>query len=428
MIHHWKVVLIKENRVTREWGSWSTSLKIGAHPKSDVVMPPPFPEKLVMIDGSGAWACLQEDGTVRNGVSGNRDETYRFHWAGHTIEVVEDTPLRSTLWDKARSRMHLALKMGWREPGEGQGKVRAGAMAIFLVVGILAMVGMVVLGSKPRPKDDQLPDVVLELVQEKPPEEEKKEEKPEPKEDAGGASDQKPTNPNEGGSTETRTVAWPPSSPSSVMKESVMDKLMTASDGLMGEDVDPNEANLIDVILAGGGGSMKKGERGGHGAGGDGDRMGGVGGIGLGTGGRAGFGTGNGGTRQGKMALGAGGNGNGVATRGRVSPPKPSDVELGGEAGSRSPESILRVIRQHIGGFRYTYEKYLRDNPNLGGKISLKFTIAPSGDIIQISIVSSNTGNGTLDDEIKDKARRMKFDQIEKGNVTVTYAFVLDKQ
>ncbi|MEK7395182.1 MAG: AgmX/PglI C-terminal domain-containing protein, partial [Fibrobacterota bacterium] len=112
----------------------------------------------------------------------------------------------------------------------------------------------------------------------------------------------------------------------------------------------------------------------------------------------------------------------------RINPPKPSDVELGGEAGSRSPESILRVIRQHIGGFRYTYEKYLRNNPNLGGKISLKFTIAPSGDIIQISIVNTNTGDGGLDDEIKDKARRMKFDQIEKGNVTVTYAFVLDKQ
>lgn len=212
------------------------------------------------------------------------------------------------------------------------------------------------------------------------------------------------------------------------MQNSVMDKIQTFSDGLLGEDVDPNEANMIDVILAGGGGSMKKGERGGRGAGGDGDRMAGVGGIGLGTGGRAGFGTGNGGTRQGKMALGAGGNGKGMATRAKIAPPKPSDVELGGEAGSRSPESILRVIRQHIGGFQYTYQKYLRDNPGLGGKISLKFTIAPSGDIIAISVVSSNTGNGELDDEIKDKARRMKFDQIEKGNVTVTYAFVLDKQ
>jgi TonB family protein len=427
MIHHWKVVLLQNNRVSREWSTWATSLKIGAHPKSTVVLPPPFPEKLVLIEGNGTWASLKEDGTVSNGVASGRDEVFRFPWGGFVLEVVEDTPFRSILWEKARNRMQLALKLGWREPGQDNAKTRVAALAIFALLGILAMAGMVILDHRPKPKDDALPDIVLELVQEKK-EEEKPPPPPEPKEDAGGASDQKPTNPNEGGSTETRTVAWPPSSPSAVMQNSVMDKINTNTDGLLGEDVDPNEANMVDVILAGGGGSLKKGERGGHGAGGDGDRMAGVGGIGLGTGGRAGFGTGNGGTRQGKMALGAGGNGNGVATRARIAAPKPSDVELGGEAGSRSPESILRVIRSNIGGFQYSYQKYLRDNPNLGGKISLKFTIAPSGDIIQISIVSSNTGNGTLDDEIKDKARRMKFDQIEKGNVTVTYAFVLDKQ
>lgn len=428
MIHHWKIVLLQNNRIAREWSLWATSLKIGAHPKNSVVLPPPFPEKLAVVEGSGQYACLQADGTVRNGMNSNREESFRFTWDNFVIEVIEDTPLRATLWDKARQRMLLAIKLGWREPGDASNKTRWGVLAGLFVLGIGVMAGMILMEHKPRPKDDALPDIVLQLVEEKQEEEKKEEEKPEPKEDAGGASDQKPTNPNEGGSTETRTVAWPPSSPSAVMQNSVMDKINTASDGLLGEDVDPNQANMIDVILAGGGGSMKKGERGGKGAGGDGDRMAGIGGIGLGTGGRAGFGTGNGGTRQGKMALGAGGNGTGVATRAKIAPPKPSDVELGGEAGSRSPESILRVIRQHIGGFRYTYEKYLRNNPNLGGKISLKFTIAPSGDIIQISIVSTNTGDAGLDDEIKDKARRMKFDQIEKGNVTVTYAFVLDKQ
>ena len=128
------------------------------------------------------------------------------------------------------------------------------------------------------------------------------------------------------------------------------------------------------------------------------------------------------------MTMGAGGPGTGTAMRARVTPPKPSDVELGGDAGSRSPESILRVIRQGMGGFRYVYEKFLRDNPNLGGKISLRFTIAPSGDIIQIAVVSSNTGDESLDATLMGQAKRMKFDQIEKGNVTVTYAFLLDKQ
>ncbi|MBK8804995.1 MAG: AgmX/PglI C-terminal domain-containing protein [Fibrobacteres bacterium] len=237
----------------------------------------------------------------------------------------------------------------------------------------------------------------------------------------GGADHLITTSPSEGGSTEARTVAWPPSSPSMVMSNSVLDKINPGVDGMMGEDVvDPREGNMIDVILAGGGGNISKGDRGGRGADVDGDQLRGIGGIGLGNGGRSGTGTS---PKKGVMApVGK------PLMRGNIAPPKPSDVELGGDAGIRSPESILRVIRQYIGGFRYSYAKFLRDNPDLGGKITLKFTIAPSGDIIAIQIVSSNTGDGALDDDIKNKAMRMKFDQIEKGNVTVTYTFTLDKQ
>jgi Ca-activated chloride channel family protein len=218
-----------------------------------------------------------------------------------------------------------------------------------------------------------------------------------------------------GGATECRSVAWPASSPSAVMSSSVMDRV---SDGLLGENVDPNAPNAIDVILAGGAGYIhKKGERGGRGGAADGNRMAAVGGEGLGTGGRAGFGV-----ARGSMA-----NANGVEVKGRIAPPKPADIELGGQPGSRSPESILRVIRQNIGGLQYSFRKALKSNPNLGGKITLKFTIAPSGDIVAIEIVSSDTGDDAFDTGIEDKARRMKFDSIERGDVTVTYAFVLDK-
>jgi TonB family protein len=196
------------------------------------------------------------------------------------------------------------------------------------------------------------------------------------------------------------------------MSSSAMASMDDKLDGFLGEDVSPNESNMVDVILAGGGGSIKKGDakqsdRCGR-CPADGDRMAEVNGIGLGTGGRAGFGT-------------------GAAVRAKVAVPKATDIELGGEAGSRSPESILRVIRSHMGGFRYSYEKFLRANPKLGGKISLKFTIAPSGDIVAISIVKSATGSAALDQEIMEKAKRMKFDQIEKGNVTITYTLTLDK-
>jgi TonB family protein len=227
----------------------------------------------------------------------------------------------------------------------------------------------------------------------------------------GGADKMLAANPNAGGATESRTVAFAPSAPASVMSNSVMDRM---SDGMMGEVADPNTYNAVDALLAGGGGHVyKKSERG---TAREGDRMSAVGGMGLGAGGRSGSGTV-------RCCVSA----NGAALKGTILPPKPSDIELGGEVGTRSPESILRVIRQHIGGFRYSYQKALRNNPNVGGKITLKFTIAPSGDIVAIEIVSSNTADSALDTEIKDKAKRMKFDAIERGNVTVTYAFALDK-
>lgn len=186
-------------------------------------------------------------------------------------------------------------------------------------------------------------------------------------------------------------------------------------DQLLAEDVDPSEPNMIDVILAGGGGSIKKGER----AEREGKRT---------PGAQAGFGTGEGGKRQGRMVLGDTPQ-PATTERARIAPPKASDIELSGDGtGPRTPESVLRVIRQHVGAFQYTYQKFLRIHPGLGGQISLRFTIAPSGDIIAISLVRSNTGNAELDDEIKEKARRMKFDQIDGRNLTVTYHFALDRQ
>ena len=83
--------------------------------------------------------------------------------------------------------------------------------------------------------------------------------------------------------------------------------------------------------------------------------------------------------------------------------------------------------RANVGDFQRTYKKYVSVHPHMSGEISLKFTISPAGDIIAISIAGSNTGSSEMDDEIKDKARRMKFDPIEKGNVTQTYKFIFNE-
>ncbi|MEN9355122.1 MAG: hypothetical protein RL318_2447, partial [Fibrobacterota bacterium] len=217
---------------------------------------------------------------------------------------------------------------------------------------------------------------------------------------------------NQGG--KQKTVAVPVPMPRGVSPQALgggIDKIMTHSVVWAPAE---GGATAVDAILAGGGGKMAKSAAG-RGASGNGDRMGSMGGIGFGLG------------SAGRTVHGTTISFPGRATaRGSIAPPKPMDVELGGEQGARSPESILRVIRMHLGGLRYTYEKFLRTDSTLKGKISFKFTIDRNGDILAISLASSSTGSQALDEELMKKARRMKFDNIEGGNVTVTYAFVLE--
>ena len=402
---HFTIQLVDSGRQTREWSLWANTLTVGSDPRSALVLPAPMPAHV---------GSFRSDAVVALPFG--------------RLVVHEDTPARQRLWEVARERIAKSRLLGWNEPGEKGRNARAAILAGLGAIFAFASIGMYIQGRQiPTIVDGSLSDDLIVLV---PLETPKEEPKPEPKvvevAPSGGA-DKPIADPNLGGSSESRTKDWPPTSPANVMANSALGKIDFATDGLIGEDVDPNEKNMVDVILAGLGGESLKKTRGGR-SGGDGDRMDAVGGIGLGNQGRAGFGTGRG-SIAGKMTVGANGKGTGVAVRTpTISVPKPTDVELGGEAGSRSPESILRVIRSHIGGFRYSYEKALKQNPEIGGKISLKFTIAPDGTIVSIDVVSSTTGVASLDDEIKDKARRMKFDSIEKGNVTVTYAFVLDRQ
>src|SRR4051812_7542422 len=108
--------------------------------------------------------------------------------------------------------------------------------------------------------------------------------------------------------------------------------------------------------------------------------------------------------------------------------PSASDIDMGQESGQRSTESILRVIRQHTPGLRHTYNKYLKTSPGFKGKITLKFAIAPSGSIVELTIVGSTTGVNDFDQEIRDKVRTWKFEPIKgKANDVVTVPFTFSE-
>ena len=61
--------------------------------------------------------------------------------------------------------------------------------------------------------------------------------------------------------------------------------------------------------------------------------------------------------------------------------------------------------------------------PDFEGNITLKFTIAPSGNIAEIYIISSTTGYGEFDNAIESIVKTWKWQAIEGGNTTVTIPF-----
>jgi TonB family protein len=110
-----------------------------------------------------------------------------------------------------------------------------------------------------------------------------------------------------------------------------------------------------------------------------------------------------------------------------VRPPSAADIDMGGDGGARSKASIMSVVRARSPGLRHVYTKYLRSEPGFGGKVTLRFTIAPKGDIIAISVVGTTTGNFDFDKEIMGRVKAWKFEEIKSGNTTVTIPFTFSE-
>lgn len=114
-----------------------------------------------------------------------------------------------------------------------------------------------------------------------------------------------------------------------------------------------------------------------------------------------------------------------LAKRGSFIIQKPQSIE--GAASSdtkRDFDAISAIVSSHKTSIRMSYEKYLKRDPTLAGKITIRFTIAASGSVTMVTIIENSTGNSDLEDEITRKIRMWRFEPIPEGDVTVTYPFV----
>ncbi len=101
----------------------------------------------------------------------------------------------------------------------------------------------------------------------------------------------------------------------------------------------------------------------------------------------------------------------------------------GGNTGGRSRASIMQVVMNNLAALRYAYNKRLREMPGLKGRVTVKFAIDEFGKVVFCSIVSSTMNDKVLEDIVKAKILKWKFNRINKpGDVTeVVYPFVFSQ-
>lgn len=92
-------------------------------------------------------------------------------------------------------------------------------------------------------------------------------------------------------------------------------------------------------------------------------------------------------------------------------------------AGGLSKEDVRRVVQRNLAQVRFCYSQELQSNPDLEGRISVQFHIAPSGSVQSSQVASSNMGSAAVEQCVAQAARRWSFPQAP-GLTVVTYPFL----
>lgn len=111
-----------------------------------------------------------------------------------------------------------------------------------------------------------------------------------------------------------------------------------------------------------------------------------------------------------RSSIGSGGSAKGTRTGG------------GDGRASRPYEEIELVFQKNKGRIFSLYNRALRKDPSLQGKIVLELTIAPSGKVTKVRIVSSELNNPELENKLKARVKGFRFKaRSDVGTLVVKY-------
>ena len=98
-----------------------------------------------------------------------------------------------------------------------------------------------------------------------------------------------------------------------------------------------------------------------------------------------------------------------------------SSTSQSGQAATRSAEEVERVFQKNKGAIFSIYNRALRKNPSLAGKVVVELTIDPNGKVIKVTIVSSELGDEKLERKLALKIKKFVFARANVSQVTVSY-------
>ncbi len=99
------------------------------------------------------------------------------------------------------------------------------------------------------------------------------------------------------------------------------------------------------------------------------------------------------------------------------------DTDTSARLGGRSDESIRRIMDRSKGAIFAIYNRALRKDPTLAGKLVFEMQIQPSGAISAVKLVSSELADDSLTQKILARIRMIRFEAEDVVTTTVNYSF-----
>ena len=140
-------------------------------------------------------------------------------------------------------------------------------------------------------------------------------------------------------------------------------------------------------------------------------------------------GTGSGGIAVGEVSKGFGGGSTGL--KGHATAKVSSATTESGAAAeaqrsgksakaARTREEIELVFDKNKSAIYSLYSRALRENPALQGKVVLEVTIAPTGEVTECRVISSELGDPELERKLVARVKMFRFDDRDVATMTTT--------